>query len=196
MTKTKNKVGPIEDADLSGHVLCMCPGTWQAQYELKADTVPQCIHDLFDDLEKINKAFPMEQEQPRKKGKANPGNSNKQKMVSLHESIPKKPCKDAKHCSLCKKHGGVHATHNTSDCRKYNKDVKLKKSFGKSQCGSIASNKKTTSAFLQLLVKVVKLEKAIKKLKKSSWKCKHDYDSDSDWAGQVALEVTTVVKLN
>ena len=56
----------------------MCPGTWQAQYELKAKTVPQCIHDLLDDLEKIEKVFPTECEQSIKKGKVNPGKSNKQ----------------------------------------------------------------------------------------------------------------------
>ena len=49
----------------------------QAQYKLKADTVPQCVRDLLHDLEKIEKAFPMEQEQPGKKGKANPGDSGK-----------------------------------------------------------------------------------------------------------------------
>ena len=42
-TKTTKKVGPIKDADLSGHILHMCPGTWQAQYTLKEDTVPQCV---------------------------------------------------------------------------------------------------------------------------------------------------------
>jgi hypothetical protein len=55
----------------------MCPRTWQAQYKHKADKVPQCVCDLLDDLEKIEKAFPMEQEQSGRKGKANPGDSNK-----------------------------------------------------------------------------------------------------------------------
>jgi hypothetical protein len=62
VTKTTKKVGPIDDADLMGHILHMCPGTWQAQYELKADTVPQCVRDLLDDLKKIKTAFLMEQE--------------------------------------------------------------------------------------------------------------------------------------
>ncbi len=35
-TPVTKKVGPIDDADLAGHILCMCPGTWQAQYKLKA----------------------------------------------------------------------------------------------------------------------------------------------------------------
>jgi hypothetical protein len=68
-TPVTKKVGPIEDADLTGHILRMCPGTWQAQYKLKAETIPQCIRDLLNDLEKIKKAFPTEYDQSIKKGK-------------------------------------------------------------------------------------------------------------------------------
>jgi hypothetical protein len=71
--------------------------------------------------------------------------------------------------------------HNTSDCHKYDKDGKLKKGFGKGQHGKTALDKKTASAFAQLSAKVEKLEKANKKLKikKSSKKRKHEYESDS-----------------
>ena len=87
-TPATKKVAPIDDADLAQHILRMCPETWQAQYELKAETVPQCIHDLLDDLEKIKKAFPMERNQSTKKCKTNPSKSNKRKMVSPNEPIP------------------------------------------------------------------------------------------------------------
>ena len=167
-TPETKKVGPIDDAILAGHILCMCPGTWQAQYELKAEAVPQCICDLLDDLEKIKKAFPTERDQSAKKGKANPGKSSKMKMASFNKPIPKKIRKTAKHCALCKKHGGTHATHNTSDCCKYDKDGKLKKGFGKGQHGKTALDKKTARAFAQLSAKVEKLKKANKKLMESS----------------------------
>jgi hypothetical protein len=135
---------------------------------------------LLNDLEKIKKAFLMEQEQPGKKGKANPSSSGKRKMGSIHEPIPKKPRKDVKHCVLCTRHGSMHVIHNALDCCKYEKDGKIKKGFGKGQHGSTASNKKTASAFAQLLAKIAKLEKANEKLKKSLQKRKHDYGSDSD----------------
>jgi len=96
VTKTTKKVGPIKNADLAGQILCMCPWTWQAQYTLKADTVPQCVCDLLDDLKKIEKAFPMEWEQPGKKGKANPNDSGKREMVLIHKPIPKKPHGDVR----------------------------------------------------------------------------------------------------
>jgi hypothetical protein len=101
-------------------------------------------------------------------------------MILIHEPIPKKLCRDAKHCTLCKKHGGMHVMHNTLDCCKYEKDGKLKKHFGKGKRGSTASDKITASTFAQLLVKIAKLKKANEKLKKSSRKRKRNYDSDSD----------------
>ena len=82
-------------------------------------------------------------------------------MVLIHKPIPKKPCKDAKHCTLSNKHGSAHSTHNTLDCRKYDKDDKIKKSFGKGQHGSTVSDTKTANAFAQLSAKVGKLEKAL-----------------------------------
>ena len=50
-----------------------------------------------------------------KKGKTNQGDSNKRNMVSFAEQIPKKKGQETKHCVLCKKHGVVHSTHNTTD---------------------------------------------------------------------------------
>ena len=83
------KLGPFDDQDLESHILCMCPGTWQAQYELTKDTVPQSVCKLFEALEHIEKAFPTDKEKD-KKGKTNQGDSNKRKMVSFLERIPKK----------------------------------------------------------------------------------------------------------
>ena len=74
----------------------------------------------------------------------------------------------------------MHATPNMTDCRKYKKDGKLKKSFGKGQHGSTAPDKKTASTFAQLLAKMAKLKKANEKLKKSSQKHKRDDGSNSN----------------
>ena len=137
-TPVTKKVRSIDAANLAGYILCMCPGTWQAQYKLKAKTVPQCICNLLDDLKKIKKAFLTEHNQSAKKGKTNPSKSNKRKMVLFNKPIPKKACRVTKHCALCKKHGGAHTTLNTSDCRKYEKVGKLKNGFSKGQHGNTA----------------------------------------------------------
>ncbi len=50
------------------------------------------------------------------KGKKRPGN---EAMIR----VPKKVCFE-KHCDQCKKHGGAYTTHNTLECRRFEKDGK------------------------------------------------------------------------
>ena len=52
----------------------------------------------------------------------------KRKVSFRNERVPKK-ARVEKLCNLCKKHGGAHTTHNTGECRKYDKGVALKKGF-------------------------------------------------------------------
>ena len=106
-------------------------------------------------------------------------------MVSFSDRIPKKSRKDAKHCALCKKHGGAQNTHNTGDCCKSEKDGTPKRAFaGKSmqKCNPRNRNMlhKHNNSYAQLSTKIAKLEKSNKKLKRANKKRKHDRDSDSD----------------
>ena len=84
------------------------------------------------------------------------------------DRISKKNHPNTKHFVLCKKPGGMRNCHNTSDCCKYEKDGTPKKTF---------AEKKHAQSYMHLsdkLVKLSKLEKAHKKLKKtSSGKRKH-----------------------
>ena len=133
-------------------------------------------------IECIEKAFPMDKEKD-KKGKTNQGDSNKRKMVSFLEHIPKNKRSETKNCVLCKKHGGTHSTHSThnmTDCREYEKDGTPKRTFGRNQSHGSSSEKKHAQSYAQLSDKLAKLKKAHKKLKKAS-SCKRKcYDSDSD----------------
>jgi hypothetical protein len=135
---------------------------------------------LLDDLKKIEKAFPMEREQPGKRGEANPSDSGKHKIVLIHEPIPKKPCTNTKHCTLCKNMGACIRLTTDRTVASTTKNGKIKKSFGKGQHGSTASDKKTASTFAQLSVKITKLKKVNEKIKKSLQKRKGNYDSGSD----------------
>jgi hypothetical protein len=105
-----------------------------------------------------------------KKGKKRPGTNS---MVW----VPKKVCFE-KHCKLCKKHGGAHTTHNTRDCRRFEKDRKEKYSFRAAKKGGYKSNL-INQNFAQLTNKIEKLEKALKKSGKKGKK-RHYKDSDSD----------------
>jgi len=93
-----------------------------------------------------------------------------------------------KNCALCQKHGGVHTTYTTGECRKYNNNGTLQKSFGgkaadgKKRHGS--SKKESANSFLQVMESFSKLKKLLKKSQKSTHKRKRRYESsdtsDSD----------------
>jgi hypothetical protein len=106
----------------------------------------------------------------REKGKKHPG-------TSPTVWVPKK-VRFEKHCDLCKKHGGAHMTHNTSECCKYKKDRTEKSSFRAVK----KSGKRSYSAnqnFAQLTKKIEKLEKALKKSGKKGKKHRYE-DSNTD----------------
>jgi hypothetical protein len=104
------------------------------------------------------------------KGKKCPGTNSKAKAA--------KKVHFEKHCSLCKKHGGAYTMHNTRDCRRFEKDGKVKSDFRAAKKGGKKANP-VNQNFAQLTKKIEKLEKALKKSGKNSRKCRYE-DSDSD----------------
>ena len=52
------------------------------------------------------------------------------RFLFKEECVPKK-VQCLKNCDLHKKHGGAHTTHNTGECRRYEKDGTTKKGFKK-----------------------------------------------------------------
>ncbi len=100
------------------------------------------------------------------KGKKRPGTNSTVR-------VPKKVHFE-KHCDLCKKHGGTHTTHNTRDCRRFEKDGKEKSSFRVAKKGGYKSNP-VNQNFAQLTDEIEKLEKALKKSGKKSKKCRYKY---------------------
>jgi hypothetical protein len=105
-----------------------------------------------------------------KKGKKRPG-------TDPTARVPKK-VRFAKNCDLCKKHGGVHTTHNTGEYHKYEKDGTEKSSFHAAKKGGKRSYPSNQN-FAQLTEKIEKLEKALKKSGKKGKKRRYE-DSDSD----------------
>jgi hypothetical protein len=119
----------------------------------------------LDTFEKSNKSS-----NKGEKGKKRPGTNST-------DRVPKK-VRFEKHCNLCKKHGGAQTMHNTSDCRRFEKDGKEKSSFQaakKSGCNRNPVNQN----FAQLTDKIKKVEKALKKSGKKRKKCCYE-DSNSN----------------
>jgi hypothetical protein len=74
--------------------------------------------------------------------------------------VPKKVCFE-KNCNLCKKHGGVYTTHNTHECRRFEKDGKEKANFRTTKKDGKKGNP-VNHNFMQLAEKIKKLEKVLK----------------------------------
>ncbi len=85
----------------------MVPRNWQDHHELTGGTVPQSVCKLLEVLERIKKAYPTKKEREGPNENATGGGSSKNWMVSFSDRIPKKSCKEVKHFTLCKKHGGL-----------------------------------------------------------------------------------------
>ena len=126
--KSTKVCGPFDDADLASHILRMVPQNLQGQYEHSGALVPQSVRELLEVLECIKKAYPTEKVGEGPKNAAKSSDSSKKKMVSFSDRIPKR-CSTEKYCSLCKKHGGAHTTHNTPDCQKYDSNGTPKKNI-------------------------------------------------------------------
>ena len=157
----------------------MCPLAWQDQYNLnKKGMMPLDMRTLLTSLEAIECVCTHEKGKSEEKEKSsfNGKKGKKRPGTDPTASVPKK-VRFAKKCNLCKKHGGAHTTHSTSECRKYEKDGTPKSSFRAAKKGGKKSYPLNQN-FAQLTKKIEKLEKALKKSGKRG-KTRRYKDSDS-----------------
>jgi hypothetical protein len=169
------------EAELGAHVLHMCPLTWQDQYNFnKKGMTPLDMRMLLTLLEAIERVCTHEKGQQEEKFEKSSFNGKKGKKrpgTDPTAPVPKK-VRFAKNCNLCKKHGGTHTTHNTGECRKYEKDRTEKSSFHAAKKGGRRSYPSNQN-FAQLTKKIEKLEKAVKKSSKKGKKRRYE-DSNSN----------------
>ena len=158
-------------------LLRMCPEAWQNQYDLTQESVPQDLRKLLTVLENIEKCKPSSNVPVKTSATANGScgkpngkfeKSGKHKgMNSNGDCIPKK-ARAERNCTLCKKYGGAHMTHNTDFCSKYEKDGTEKAGWSSKLLGTSASGKKKKyDSYAQLKESFSKLEKAVKKRNKN-----------------------------
>jgi hypothetical protein len=137
LTERMNKA--FNQCELAGIMLNCFPRRYEDQYYLNSGTVPsnltllpnkliQIEHVVDSSLKRavtgsksgvknekatsgMERAPAQSNPQDKKKQRLNGGNTNK------------------RYCQLCAEHGGAERTHNTKDCRKYDKKGNLNKSF-------------------------------------------------------------------
>jgi hypothetical protein len=142
---------PFSKVDLASHVLRMCPHQWQDQYNLQGKGMtPMDMRSFQASLKVIERVC------TPKKSHAPSGEKDSHK----NEAGAKRPSTGAmkqatkkvgfeKSCKLCKKYGGMHTTHATKDCRKYEKDGMAKANFCTTKKAGKKSNP-TKQLFAQL----------------------------------------------
>ena len=171
---------PFSDAAVCSIIMRMIPGDWEAQYYLTEKYIPSDVRKLQNVLERIESAKSVQrQSEQHKQKQASTGSASKPGKRSGEEPkgrIPKKARSERteKHCIHCKKNGGPFKTHNTLECRIYDKDGK-RKFEGRNS----SRDKASKAAYAQVLTKMEKLERKLLKAKKSSKKRKRVVESDS-----------------
>ncbi len=134
VTAATKTVQSFDEAELANLLLRMCHESWQDQYNLTQDSLPQSIRKLLSILQNIEKVVANSNSKEKAKkentekatGKREKGMCKGSSSMDYH--ILKK-VRVEKSCALCQKHGGAHTTHNTGECHKYEKDGTLKTSF-------------------------------------------------------------------
>ena len=118
----------LTEPELSQLLLRLVPQHQQDQYELIKSIIPVSLCLMLDTLMTIEK---MDIQVPKKAKKAaESGNGKRKRKGTLpDEKASTKKRRSSKHCELCKKHGGAKNTHNTVDCKRYEKDGTQKKTF-------------------------------------------------------------------
>ena len=165
-TKDTPYVDSYASYELAKILLEACPPTWQDQYKLVHGTgKPVSKEILLGRLELIEDSMKLNGSNSNKASDKSNGtekNGKQKGMNSSEDRIPKKK-KESKFCQLCKEHGGAHLTHNTSECRKYEKDGTLKNSSAKK---SFPKSGKGKSNYAQLKDEMADIKKDLKGGKK------------------------------
>jgi hypothetical protein len=177
---TKSENIAFNEAELGAHVLRMCPIQWQDQYNInKKGMMPMDMRLLLISLEAIECICTYEKgkSESSKKSSFKSGKGKKCPGTKATIHVPKKVCFE-KHCNLCKKHGGAFTTHNTRECRRFEKDGNEKSNFCTAKKGS-KKNYPLNHNFAQLIEKIEKLKTVLRKSGKKGKKCRYE-DSNSD----------------
>jgi hypothetical protein len=127
---TKKMNVPFDEADLARNVLNLVPSSWVNQYNTMHSTLHKNPRALLNDLEAIEQVMD-EKHNANLKEKAKEASaasgatkgSSKKRSASGSPSelrVPKKG-KPSKFCQHCKTKGRPHLTHNTKECRRYNR---------------------------------------------------------------------------
>eukprot|EP00804_Cyclotella_cryptica_P011089 CCRYP_013557-RA/>CCRYP_013557-RA protein AED:0.38 eAED:0.42 QI:0/-1/0/1/-1/1/1/0/169 len=165
----------------------MCPLKWQDQYHLLEKCYPEGVKPLLLILERIEVAHPVDEkqstakpakaqaaDQPSKKFSPS-GHSQEAQQASTHGVYSRR-----EELRAVQKHGAHTPRIIPLECRRYNKDgTPTRGTFGAPARKSREDNRAKKS-YAQVVARMEKLEKSLKKANKKARKRRRQYESDSD----------------
>jgi len=183
---------PFNESTLASIILNHIPVAWRNQYNVTHPIVPESPRAILLDLENLEKVFVEKSNEAARANKAKvaaaaklaehvPRKGKREHGGGPEKGTPKKGRTD-KFCKWCKAVDGPFMTHNTTECRRFNRDGSqkdrptkpAKKPWEKPGSGEPAQ-------MAYLTEEMAKLKKRLKKSKKHSKKRARDSsDSDSD----------------
>jgi len=187
---------PFNETTLASIILSHLPVAWRTQYSLTHTLVPESPRAILGDLENIKKLFAEKANEAARANKAKVATASKmageqvpRKGKRAHgggpeRGTPKKGRTD-KFCKWCKCKAvdGPFTTHDTTECRRLNKDGSQKDRPNKPFNSAKKPWKKPGSGdpdqIAYLTEEMAKLKKRLKKSKRHSKKRAY-YSSDSD----------------
>jgi len=184
---------PFNETTLVSILLTHFPAAWRAQYALTHVLVPESLRAILNDLENIEKLFAEKANEAARANKAKVAAATKaddrvpRKGKRTHGGGPEKgtPKKGRtnKYCKWCKAVDRPYTTHNTTECRRFNKDGsqkdRLTKPFDSAKKPWKKPGSGNTEQISHLTKEIDKLKKRLKKSKKRGKKRARD-SSDSD----------------
>ena len=138
LTERMNKA--FNQCELAGIILNCFPRRYEDQYYLNSGTVPSDLTLLRNKLIQIERVVDSSSKRAVTTS-SNSGVKNEKATSSTKRAAAQSNPQDTKkqrqnggnttkkYCQLCAEHGGAERTHNTKDCRKYDKEGNLNKSF-------------------------------------------------------------------
>ena len=176
---------PFNESTLASIILSHLPVAWRNQYNLTHTIVPESPRAILLDLENLEKVFAKRSNEAARANKAKvaaaakavdhvPRKGKREHGGGPSKGTPKKG-RTAKYCKWCKAVDGPFTTHNTDECRRFNKDGSQKISVSKSFDSAKKPWKKPGSGnsdqISHLTEEMTKLKKRLKKSKKHGKKC-------------------------
>jgi hypothetical protein len=178
---------PFNETTLTSIILNHFPVVWRTQYALTYTLVPESPEAILLDLENIERLFAKKTNEAARANKAKvttalkvagehvPRKGNRVNGGGPDKGTPKKG-RTAKYCKWCKAIDGPFTTHNSDECRRFNKDgsqrdrpTKPFDSAKKPAWKKPSGGDSTQMAYLtEEMSKMTKLVKKLKKSKKHS----------------------------